>query len=218
MTTAVFTETENLKQNRYGSSRIASYFEDNFRTRCPKRGRGYTKIICRNKVYTVYNHTWLLKSLLLQDIFTYILETHWNMCKHVWKQKCQSSLQYFFSVFVAFIRSFPSESILREFMNSVQDSVLFNLTRNSAFTKLTAILFLFLLHTLFAVNWPVTLFSNSGTYESQVWPIRDSWEVVQFRDCPDQSGTVGKPRVIPESRSETSGEYEDECRLGCCAV
>jgi hypothetical protein len=35
---------------------------------------------------------------------------------------------------------------------------------NSNFTKLTAILFLSVLHTLFAVNWPVDFFSNYGTF------------------------------------------------------
>jgi hypothetical protein len=58
-------------------ARVANYFGENSGTRWPEpEGVRYTKITATNKVYAVYNRALLLKSLLLQDVFTYVVETH----------------------------------------------------------------------------------------------------------------------------------------------
>jgi hypothetical protein len=46
--------------------------------------------------------------------------------------------------------------------------------------------------------------SNSGTFCVPGMNHPGSWTGVQFRDCPGQSGTVGKPIVVTRRRANCS--------------
>jgi hypothetical protein len=50
-------------------------------------GLRYIKIICKNKVYAVYNNALLLKYLTLQNIYTPVFQKSLNICKSLWKQQ-----------------------------------------------------------------------------------------------------------------------------------